>query len=171
MRLDATIGLCLVPLIGIAITGPRLASDWARRPSQANVAAVVPVDPRPQSGVARIKNRGDGHFEVEARIGARRIPFMVDTGATLVALTWESGRDLGLVSPSDPMTVAVSTANGTLKAKRVTLDRLEVEGIEVRQVAALVLPEGALSTNLLGMSYLSRLNHFEMGRGMLVLEQ
>jgi aspartyl protease family protein len=171
MRLDAALGLCLVPFVGISLIGPRLASDWVNRPSQANVASVAPAEPRPQSGVARIRNRGDGHFEVEARIGARRIPFMVDTGATLVALTWESGRDLGLVSPSDPMTVAVSTANGTLKAKRVMLDRLEVEGIEVRDVAALVLPAGALSTNLLGMSYLARLNHFEMTRGLLVLEQ
>jgi aspartyl protease family protein len=171
MRLDAALGLCLVPIFGIALIGPRLASDWADRPSRADVVAVMPTEVRPQGGVVRIRNRSDGHFEVEARIGARRIPFMVDTGATLVALTWDSARDLGLVSPSDPMTVPVSTANGTLKAKRVMLDRLEVEGIEVRDVAALVLPAGALSTNLLGMSYLSRLNHFEMARGVLVLEQ
>ena len=92
MRLDAVLGLCLVPFLGIAVMGPRLASDWANRPSEANVAAVAPAEPLPQSGVARIRNRGDGHFEVEARIGARRIPFMVDTGATLVALSWETGR-------------------------------------------------------------------------------
>ena len=50
-------------------------------------------------------------------------------------------------------------------------DRLEVGPLEVRNVAAVVLPQGALGTNLLGMSFLSRLGHFEIARGTLVMEQ
>jgi aspartyl protease family protein len=96
---------------------------------------------------------------------------MVDTGATLVALSWESGRDLGLVSPGDAMDVSISTANGAVKARRVTIDRLRIEDIDVANVDALVLPRGALSTNLLGMSFLSRLDRFGIDKGTLVLEQ
>ena len=86
-----------------------------------------------------------------------------------MALSWETGRDLGLVNPSDPMTVPISTANGTLQAKRILIDRLEVDGIEVSNVTALVLPKGALAANLLGMSFLSRLGHFEIADNTLTL--
>jgi aspartyl protease family protein len=172
MRLDATTVLCLVPIIGLALVGPKIATDiLARREAPAANAVSVPAStPGPSGGSVTVRDRGDGHYEVEGRIGARRIPFMVDTGATLVALTFETGRDLGLVLPGDPMTVDISTANGMLKAKRVTLDRLDVGGVEVRTVQALVLPKGALATNLLGMSFLSRLAHFEISRGTLILD-
>jgi aspartyl protease family protein len=159
-----------VPVVGLALVGPKLATDLFRPSAapSANAVALPDAGP-PTGGSVKVRDRGDGHFQVEARIGARRIPFMVDTGATLVALTWATARDLNLVSPGDPMTVDISTANGSLKARRITLDRLDVEGVEVDHVQALVLPEGALQTNLLGMSFLSRLAHFEISRGTLVL--
>ena len=163
--------LSLIPIAAIATVAPPLVSQWLDGQSAQSASANVAKASAPISGVARIPDRGDGHFEISARVGARRIPFMVDTGATLVALTWETGRDLGLARPGDPMTVEVSTANGKLRAMRVTLDRLDIDGVSVDGVQALVLPQGALATNLLGMSYLSRLGHFEMTRGMLVLEQ
>jgi aspartyl protease family protein len=171
MRLDASVFLCLVPVVGLALVGPKLATDLLRPSASPSANAVaLPDSGAPTSGGSvKVRDRGDGHFQVEAKIGARRIPFMVDTGATLVALTWETARDLNLVSPGDPMTVDISTANGSLKARRITLDRLDVEGVEVDRVQALVLPEGALQTNLLGMSFLSRLAHFEISRGTLVL--
>jgi len=170
MRLDASVFLCLVPIVALALVGPKLATDLLKPPAapSANAVALPDAAPAP-GGSVKVRDRGDGHFQVEAKIGARRIPFMVDTGATLVALTWETARELNLVSPGDPMTVDISTANGSLKARRITLDRLDVEGVEVDHVPALVLPQGALQTNLLGMSFLSRLAHFEISRGTLVL--
>jgi aspartyl protease family protein len=123
------------------------------------------------SGILRVPDRGDGHFQVEARIGARRIPFMVDTGATIVALTWETGRDLGLVSAGDTMDFAVSTANGTVRGKSVIIPRVDVESLSVPSVKGVVLPRGALSSNLLGMSFLGRLKQFSVARNTLVLEQ
>jgi aspartyl protease family protein len=65
----------------------------------------------------------------------------------------------------------VSTANGTVRAWRVTLARLEVEGLAVSGVEAMVMPAGALGVNLLGMSYLTRLRRFEFAQNSLVLEQ
>jgi aspartyl protease family protein len=58
-----------------------------------------------------------------------------------------------------------------VRAAPTTLDRVEVGDIVVRDVTALVLPDEALSGNLLGLSFLSRLRRFEYSGGKLVLEQ
>jgi aspartyl protease family protein len=75
-----------------------------------------------------------------------------------------TGLDLGLVRPGMTMDAPMQTANGRVMGKRVTIPRLEVEGLAVASVDAVVLPQGALAVNLLGMSYLSRLRRFEFAR-------
>src|ERR1700677_4971586 len=65
----------------------------------------------------------------------------------------------------------VRTANGTVRAAPTRLDAVEVGDLVVRDVAAVVLPDEALSDNLLGLSFLSRLRRFEYSDGKLVLEQ
>jgi aspartyl protease family protein len=97
-----------------------------------------------------------GHFATDGRIDGQRIDFMVDTGASLVALNEKS---------------AVSTANGTIKAARARLPLIDLGGLIVRDVDAMVLPDEALSENLLGLSFLSKLKRFEYANGRLVLEQ
>ena len=64
----------------------------------------------------------------------------------------------------------MQTANGVGKAARVQLDRIEINGITVRDVAALVIPDDSLAVNLLGMTFLSRVK-WTHDRGKLVLEQ
>jgi aspartyl protease family protein len=65
----------------------------------------------------------------------------------------------------------VTTANGKVKAARTRIAMLEVGGLVVRDVDAMVLPDEALSENLLGLSFLSRLKRFEYSNGQMVLEQ
>ena len=125
----------------------------------------------PAFGPKRLIASRDGHFHANARVGGRSFPVLVDTGATVVALTWETALDLNLVRPGEPMDIAMQTANGRVAGKRVTIPRLEVEGLTVASVQAVVLPAGALATNLLGMSFLSRLRRFEFAQNALVLEQ
>ena len=72
--------------------------------------------------------------------------------------------------PSD-YTAIVSTANGKIKAAPAKLDRIELGGITVYDVPALVLPDEVLGQNLLGVSFLSRLKRYEYANGRLVLEQ
>jgi aspartyl protease family protein len=111
------------------------------------------------------------HFLVEARVDGRLINFMVDTGASVIALTVSDAARLGIHPAQRDFTVEVRTANGSVRAAPARLDKVEVGDLIVRDVAAVILPDGALSDNLLGLSFLSRLRRFEYSDGRLVLEQ
>jgi len=112
-----------------------------------------------------------GHFVTEGRIDGQRVSFMVDTGASVIALNESSAARFGLRPVPNQYTATVSTANGTIKAAPARLDRVEIGGLVVRDVDAMVLPDEALSENLLGLSFLSKLRRFEYANGMMVLEQ
>jgi len=113
----------------------------------------------------------NGHFEVAGSIDGHRMDFMVDTGASVVALTARDAAMLGIHPSASEYRALVRTANGTVRAAPVMLDRVEIDDIVVHDVAAMVLPEGALADNLLGLTFLSRLRKFEYSDGRLVLEQ
>jgi aspartyl protease family protein len=112
-----------------------------------------------------------GHFQTDGRIDGQRINFMVDTGASLVALNEKSAARFGLRPSRSDYNATVTTANGTIKAARARLAMIELGGLVVRDVDALVLPDEALSENLLGLSFLSKLKRFEYANGKMVLEQ
>ncbi len=112
-----------------------------------------------------------GHFAADGRIDGQRINFMVDTGASVVALNEKSAARFGLRPSRSDYNATVSTANGTIKAARTRLAMVELGGLVVRDVEALVLPDEALSENLLGLSFLSKLKRFEYANGKMVLEQ
>ena len=112
-----------------------------------------------------------GHFQVEGSVDGRRLDFMVDTGASMVALRERDANKLGIFPAARDYTARTSTANGVIKVAPVRLPSLEVNGIRVYDVQAAVIPDQALSTNLLGMSFLSRVRRFEMANGRLVMEQ
>jgi aspartyl protease family protein len=112
-----------------------------------------------------------GHFKVEARIEGRSIDFMVDTGASLMIMRESDAAQIGIRPRPADYTATVSTANGKVKVAPVTLDRVEVAGITVYDVRALVLPDELLWQNLLGMSFLSQLRRYEYANGRMVLEQ
>jgi aspartyl protease family protein len=134
-----------------------------------------PVTPVATGGAASrsvvVPRDGRGHFEVDARVNGRRIGFMVDTGASVIALTAHDAARLGIHPAPNAFVAEVKTANGTVRGAPTRLDVVEVGKLELRDVAALVLPDQALSDNLLGLSFLSRLRRFEYSDGKLVLEQ
>lgn len=137
--------------------------------------AKAPVAPPPTaaaiSSAARIAANSNGQFFTDVEINFRRFPALIDTGATLVALRYQDARALGLVYPGDRFDVRVRTANGEGRARRVSLRSVAVASITVHDVDALVLEEGALGVNLVGMSFLGKLSRFEVERGTLVLQR
>ncbi len=164
--------------LALALAGilTQVADKAGRAPSpqiaSASTAA-APVAPTSSGGYRSITIPRDarGHFQVDARVDGRRIAFMVDTGASTIALTGSDAKRLGIHPSAAEYTVQVRTANGTVKAAAANLSMVEVGGLVVRDVRALVVPDSALNENLLGLSFLTRLRRFEYAGGKLVLEQ
>ena len=170
----------IISFAAFAVVASLIVPQYATRFGGARPVAEVAV-PKPEPADVDTDNAGSrsvvvpansrGHFEVEGRIDGRRIDFVVDTGASVIALTTRDADRLGVHPAQNEFTVTVQTANGNVRAAPVRLDRVEVGDLEVRDVAALVLPEAALNDNLLGLSFLKRLRHFEYSDGRMVLEQ
>lgn len=117
-----------------------------------------------------ITKADDGHYWAEAQVNGVRVRFMVDTGASVVALTETDAKRAGLDTDALVYDRPVSTAAGSVLAAGVHLERVSVSGIEQRGVDALVMPKG-LATSLLGMSYLGRLSRIEATRDSLILRR
>jgi len=122
-------------------------------------------------GTVRLTADRSGHYYTDIEINLRPLKALVDTGATLIALRYEDARSLGVVNPGNKFDVVIRTANGEGRARRVRLRSVSIGSITMRDVDALVVEQGALSINLLGMSFLKRLSRFEVQRGQLILER
>jgi aspartyl protease family protein len=110
-----------------------------------------------------------GEFALQARINGVSTPMVIDTGATSVVLTYETAKAVGLPLELLEYDVDVETAGGHTRAARLTLDRLAVGKLVERSVPALVVPHGQMKTNLLGMSFLNRLESWEVRADRLML--
>jgi aspartyl protease family protein len=111
----------------------------------------------------------NGDFQVAAQVNGVRIAMVLDTGASAVVLTQEAAKAAGLPLEVLAYNVNVDTANGRTRAAAVTLDRVAVGDIVERQVSALIAQPGQLRTNLLGMSFLNRLESWEVRGDKLVM--
>ena len=108
-------------------------------------------------------------FQIATDINGHSIPMILDTGASSVVLTNEAAKAIGLPVEVIKYTVNIATANGHTKAAEVTLDRVAVGSIVERAVPALIAQPGQLKTSLLGMSFLNRLQSWEVRGDKLVL--
>jgi aspartyl protease family protein len=149
------------------------ATAAARATTPAQQTAFETIQDNTQAGnrSVSISRDGRGHFQTEGRIDGQRVGFMVDTGASVIALNETSAARIGVRPSQNDYDATVTTANGKVKAARTRLAMVDVGGLIVRDVDALVLPDEALSENLLGLSFLSKLKRFEFANGRMVLEQ
>lgn len=123
--------------------------------------AAAPIT-KSTSGAVRIKkNPKDGQFWTDARVNNRTINFLVDTGASTVALTAQDAKKAGINLRSLEYNVPVSTAGGQVYAASTTLKSVKVGSIRVKNVRAVVIPEG-LHVSLLGMTYLGEIKKIEV---------
>lgn len=127
--------------------------------------------PASSGGDLEIAANDSGHFETEAEMNGSRIEVLVDTGATLVALTYEDAKRVGVFLDPADYTQQVKTANGTAKVAPVQLSAVSIGDITVRNVRGVVAEPGKLHKTLLGMSFLSRLSRVEMRPDALVLHE
>ncbi len=157
--------------IGATIAGQAPEHSRAVEQTRVNTVATSGGTRRSSDRVVELRANRSGHFETRVLINGRAIDAMVDTGATVVALSWDDARAAGLhVTPAD-FTGIVGTANGTARVAPVTLDSVSIDDIVIRNVKAVVSERGAMSTSLLGMSFLGRLEKAEMSRGVMILQE
>ncbi|MCD7110198.1 TIGR02281 family clan AA aspartic protease [Rhizobium sp. DKSPLA3] len=141
-----------------ALPAKPAAADPAMRAAAGAREVVLPAGP-------------GGHFSTTLDINGRSVRGLIDTGATVVALNESTARRIGLSLSTLDYSISVSTANGLAKAASVTLKRIKVGNIAVENVAAMVLPDTALSDTLVGMSFLNRLSSFAVEDGALRLRR
>jgi aspartyl protease family protein len=110
-----------------------------------------------------------GHFFAEGAINNRPIRFVVDTGATVVALPAREAVRLG-IDYRKGRPGSTRTAGGVVPVYRLTLDTVKVGGIELHAVEALVIEQG-LDVALLGMSFLSRVEMKNQGQTMVLMRR
>ncbi len=120
--------------------------------------------------IVTIAANPSGHYETRAKINGRSVHVLVDTGATMVALTFEDAAAAGIHPNRSDFTHRVNTANGQGRVAPVHLDEVSIGDIIVRDVRAVVAEPGRLGQSLLGMSFLGQLQKTEISRGVLTLQ-
>ncbi|TQV83015.1 TIGR02281 family clan AA aspartic protease [Aliikangiella coralliicola] len=115
-----------------------------------------------QNGVeVTLQRNRYGHYLVSGTVNHQDAIFMLDTGATLVAIPGEIQQELGLISGQSHYT---HTANGTAKAYYTVIDRLTIGDIVIRDVKASIVPNMEGRQILLGMSVLKELEFTQKGK-------
>jgi aspartyl protease family protein len=133
------------------------------------MAELIPGHVISHGRAVEVARAAGGDFDVTAQINGARVAMILDTGASSVVLTREDAKAAGLPLEVLAYTTSIDTANGRTRAAPVTLDRIAVGGLVERSVAALVAQPGQLKTSLLGMSFLNRLQSWEVRGDRLLL--
>lgn len=133
------------------------------RPDAGQTAAVMADD----GHEVLIKADTAGQFHLQAQINGTPVSFLIDTGANMVALTQTQAAELGLMLMPDDFKPVLQTASGVGYGAPVHLDRVELGGVELRDVDAMVIRD--LEINLLGQSVLRQLGAVEMRGDTMVL--
>ena len=124
-------------MAGLGTFMAQMADRFTPSPASATSSAAValPVDIPAQTGTRSliIPRDARGHFATDGRIDGQHIAFMIDTGASVVALNETSAARFGLRPPPGQYTAAVTTANGTIKAARMRLPMIEVGGLVMKR--------------------------------------
>jgi aspartyl protease family protein len=163
--ISAALGAQAVIALGHAQDAPQAHVAEATAPA----SSPLTLDSGPASGqAAEVPKAPDGHYWAEASVSGHEVRFLVDTGASAVALTPADAERLGIDPSSLNYTVDVATASGRTHAAKVTLASVAVAGAAVNDVDALVVQNG-LEHSLLGMTYLGRLSQFEATQTALIL--
>jgi aspartyl protease family protein len=126
------------------------------------MAEMVPGRAASRGRVVELARGRGGSFDVSTSVNGGKVPMVLDTGASAVVLTQEAAKAAGLPLELLNYSVVVDTANGKTRAAAVTLDSIGVGGVIERSVPALIAQPGQLRTSLLGMSFLNRLESWEV---------
>lgn len=174
-------GLLIVMLTAVAIAlviafgvAPKFKEDAEDGVVTAEAVVVAAATPQPASipgdKAAFIDKENDGHFWTRADVGGTQVKFMVDTGASIVALTYLDAQRLGLKPEELDFDSEIRTAGGVTYGAPVTLESIRIGRVEVEDVPAVIL-RAELEQSLLGMTFLGELHSYEVRQGQMIIRQ
>ncbi len=117
----------------------------------------------------QLKRRDDGHFWVRAKVNGHDVDFMIDSGATVTALSTDLAREVGAEVDRNGYPVAIDTANGTIMAQRGSISKLQVEAIQMDDLP-ITVSDNLGETSLLGMNFLNRLDTWNVQGDVMTLK-
>lgn len=147
------------------------ASSAPATPSVATLAVDTPDETNSARRTTTISVRPDGHYWTRALVNKKAsVEFMVDTGASVVALTYKDAQKMGLRPESLDYKWEIRTAGGITKGASVRIDSIQINQVHVRNVDAMVLRKD-LDQSLLGMSFLRELYSYEFRGDRMIIKQ
>jgi aspartyl protease family protein len=160
---------CIAVTLLIGVLFRQLPSEPRVAPAQLANAVPARGAAKPVANMVRYQADPSGHFYVDAAVNGTSIRFLVDTGATFVALTRDDARAVGISDNDLDFSLTTSTANGQGHAAWTTLGTVRLEQMEVLEVRAMVM-EQPMAVSLLGMSFLNKLQGYSIRDGVLTME-
>jgi aspartyl protease family protein len=166
----------LKPALVVIVFGVMVGLMWPSGPASRKVDAKVAAAQK-QAAMARatdpaldtvLDRRDDGHFYVDAMVGETAINFVVDTGASVVALTQDDARAAGIAFDPSRFRVIARGASGDVRGQQVTIHRLSIGQKEAWDVDAVVVADG-LDVSLLGQSYLGQIGSVSIANDKMTL--
>lgn len=119
--------------------------------------------------IARIPMGPDGHFWTQATLNGRPIRLLVDSGASITAISQEAAQRIGIELDGFAPPLELSTANGVVEARRATAKSLKIGAIEARDLPVVVSPAFG-ATSVVGMNFLGKLKSWRVENGFMILE-
>ena len=160
-------GVVVAVLLGMV----EFTTEWTRKIALADNQTVVLSAASVETASVHITSTDEGLFRTKAEINGQDIDVLLDTGASLVLLNYLTADEIGLDPENLTFSVPVVTASGTMNIAEVTLPSVTVGNIVIPDVAAAVSPAGQIHSNLLGGSFLSRLDTAEFRGDRVILKQ
>lgn len=157
--------LLVILAIGAGI-GLIVPQDRPQSPATAPTAAAATDDGPPRDTV--LEKKYNGHFYVDAKVNGELVNFVVDTGATVVALTVDDARRIGIPFSEGDFTVVAEGASGPVRGQNIKIASVSIDGKTVTDLEGSVL-EG-LGVSLLGQAYLSRISSVQMAGDYMTLK-
>jgi len=156
--------------VGVAVVAPR--EDSADKPAPAQASAVATAgssdEPAWSGGAMVLRREGEGHFYATAEIESGDYEMLVDTGASVVALTAQDARNIGLEWDQDALRPVAQGAGGPVMGVQTTIHDMSVGDFEAHDVEAIIVPDG-LPVSLLGQSFLRHVPNVQIANDTLTL--
>lgn len=170
-RLISLILACLLLTGGVAWFSEKLGTP---APAPAKVQTVKTAEPKVEplpNNAATIRRESDGHFWTRADVQGSSLKFLVDTGASVVALTQRDAKRLRIDLDDLVYNNRVSTAGGEVMSASIRLDYIRIGNVRLEDIDAIIIQEDVLENSLLGMTFLGELYSYEFKGNTMIIRQ